>query len=361
MNFRSKPDATCGYGINRIAGVIASCTLLFAVLLSSPAFSSERAPAGLEQVIAQIERFSADSGGQLGVAVEHLGSGHAFSVNASESYPLASTYKVATAVYLMHLVDEGRLELGQMVTVEPRQVAPGGMPIAHFFPHDGVALSVKNLLEVMLTESSNTATDVLMELVGGGEVITAFLREQGFDNIRIDRTTATLIRNYAGWPTPADPNISLRDQWSSLVEAQGEEALNAEFEKPERYSEFLADPRDQATPVAMNELLKRIWSDEIISPQSSQLIREIMARCRTGENRLKGLLPSGTVVAHKTGTIGETLNDVGVITLPGGAGQIAISAFIKLGKAPWEGRERAIAEVARTVYDFYLANPGLTH
>lgn len=55
---------------------------------------------------------------------------------------------------------------------------------------------------------------------------------------------------------------------------------------------------------------------EALSADSTALLKEIMERCETGETRLKGLLPKGTVIAHKTGTIGGTTNDVGVITLP---------------------------------------------
>ena len=64
--------------------------------------------------------------------------------------------------------------------------------------------------------------------------------------------------------------------------------------------------------------------------------------------------PAGTIVAHKTGTIGGTTNDVGIITLPDDAGHVVIAAFVKGSSRPVESRERAIAEVSRAVYDFFL-------
>jgi beta-lactamase class A len=79
-----------------------------------------------------------------------------------------------------------------------------------------------------------------------------------------------------------------------------------------------------------------------------------MRRSRTGEARLKGLLPPGTVVAHKTGSIGGTTNDVGLITLPEDAGHLAIVIFVKSSTEAVSARERAIAEIGRTVYDFFL-------
>ena len=83
-----------------------------------------------------------------------------------------------------------------------------------------------------------------------------------------------------------------------------------------------------------------------------------MERCQTGKTRLKGMLPQGTVVAHKTGTLGGVADDVGVITLPGDAGHVAISVFTKASIKPEEASEKAVAEVARTVYDYFVLVPG---
>ena len=69
-----------------------------------------------------------------------------------------------------------------------------------------------------------------------------------------------------------------------------------------------------------------------------------------------GSLPPGTEVMHKTGTIGLTTNDVGIITLPGEAGHVVISVFVKSSEKPVANRERAIAEVTRTIYDYFLFN-----
>jgi beta-lactamase class A len=65
-------------------------------------------------------------------------------------------------------------------------------------------------------------------------------------------------------------------------------------------------------------------------------------------------MPPGTVIAHKTGTIGGTANDAGVLTLPDDRGQIIISAYIKKSPAPMESRDFVIADVARAIRDFYM-------
>ena len=79
-----------------------------------------------------------------------------------------------------------------------------------------------------------------------------------------------------------------------------------------------------------------------------------MERCESGERRLKGKLPEGTAVAHKTGTIGRTTNDVGIVTLPDGAGHVIVVAFVKESELDVPEREDAIAEVARAAHDYFL-------
>ncbi len=79
-----------------------------------------------------------------------------------------------------------------------------------------------------------------------------------------------------------------------------------------------------------------------------------MERCRTGSNRLKARLPEGTKVADKTGTLGGSVNDVGVITLPDGKDQVVVAVFIKKSDLPFAARERVIADIGRAVYDFFL-------
>jgi beta-lactamase class A len=79
-----------------------------------------------------------------------------------------------------------------------------------------------------------------------------------------------------------------------------------------------------------------------------------MRRCETGAARIKGILPPGTEVRHKTGTIGGTTNDVGIITLPGEAGHVALAVFVKSSRRPSTDVEPVIAQIARAVYDYFL-------
>jgi beta-lactamase class A len=103
----------------------------------------------------------------------------------------------------------------------------------------------------------------------------------------------------------------------------------------------------------MAQLLAKLAKGQLLSQASNRVLLDMMGRCRTGEKRLKGMLPPKTPIAHKTGTIGGTVNDVGVITLPN-ASRIVVAAFVKKSSRPVEDREQAIAQIARAIYDYYL-------
>jgi beta-lactamase class A len=98
------------------------------------------------------------------------------------------------------------------------------------------------------------------------------------------------------------------------------------------------------------------------SPTS--LLLDILGRCETGDDRLKGMLPSGTQVAHKTGTIEGPIgvgarrprvcNDVGIIELPGGA-HVALAVFVVRSPRDAQAQARVIAQIARKVHDSFSA------
>ena len=96
----------------------------------------------------------------------------------------------------------------------------------------------------------------------------------------------------------------------------------------------------------MVELLRRIDSGELLRPTSRAYLLDVMARCTTGKNRIRGLLPMGTRVEHKTGTLSGYASDVGFITLPNGH-RVAVAFFTRGGG----DRPNTIAQAARAVYD----------
>jgi beta-lactamase class A len=95
----------------------------------------------------------------------------------------------------------------------------------------------------------------------------------------------------------------------------------------------------------MVELLRRIDKGEMLKPESRRYLLGLMAKCSTGKNRMRGLLPYGTRVEHKTGTLNGLSADVGIITLPDNR-RVAVAFFARGGT----NRPRTIAEAAWTIY-----------
>jgi beta-lactamase class A len=311
-----------------------------------PPAATERSTAASAVVEAEIARIARAAGGEVGVLARHLETGATLALNDGEPFPMASTFKIAVAGTLLAQVDAGRISLQQMVPVDPALVL-SSEGIAETFPFPGVSASVRNLLESMLTHSDNTATNVLTQLAGGPAAVTAWVKSAGVEGMRIDGDTNGIVGRFFGLPPEGEP---VEAQLKKLIAANpGLEELDS---KPN--ARFDDDPRDTATPKAMVSLLSKIADGHVLSAAGTEVLLGSMERCVTGLKRLRGMLPPGTQVQDKTGTIGGTVNDVGIITLPDGRGRIAIAVFIKKSAKPFDEREHVIAEIARSVYDYML-------
>lgn len=299
----------------------------------------------------QIQFVSQATDGVVGVSAIHIESGRSVSVHGDEGFPMASAFKVPVAVQIMSLVDQGSLSLSKMIALTPADLHPGSGKISELMFHPGVALSVENLMELMLVVSDNSAADVMLREAGGPDAVTARMKELGLPGIRIDRSTALLISDWTGAkniPPETQWNLQMWDKlYNAVPNNQHMQARRAEWK----------DPKDTATPDDMTKLLARIWNKDLFKPGNSQVLLGMLERCETGKTRLKGMLPQGTDVAHKTGSLGGVANDVGVITLPANLGHVAISVFTNASNRPEEVSERAVAEVARTIYDYFVLVP----
>jgi len=302
-----------------------------------------------DHLLTEVARLAQMSDGEVGVTAVHVESGRRFSFHGTDRFPMASTFKVPVAVQLLSRVDRGEVQLDQMVTVEAHDLHPGSGTLTSLFNKPGVVLSVRNLLELMLLISDNTAADIMLGMAGGPEAVTSKMRELGISGISVDRPTIRLIADWAGAELPPEqdwtPNI-----YRGLLAGVAPEQRKAASDR------FNHDPRDTAQPDAMAALLELIYDKKIHKPETAGLLLDIMRRCQTGDARIKGILPPGTMVAHKTGSIGGTINDVGIITLPDDAGHVVLAAFIKQGSKPDES-ERTIAQISRAVYDYFLFVP----
>jgi beta-lactamase class A len=259
--------------------------------LATPALAE--APAGLRFLENSLSSIADTSPGNIGIAALDLKSGEMVAVHGDELFPMASTVKVAVAANYLAQVEFGRRDLDERI---------GGQ-------------TASQLMARMIIHSDNHATDMLIRNLGGPAKIQEWLDQRGITGLRIDRNIASLL-------------AAKRDLW---------------------------DVRDSSSPKAMVELLRRLDSGTLLKPQSKSYLLRLMAQCQTGKNRMRALLPDGTRVEHKTGTLNGYTSDVGFITLPNGR-RLAVAFFAR--STP--NRPQTIATAAKAIYDgflYYLRSP----
>ena len=236
----------------------------------------------------QLNSMVAGKSADVGIAALDLNSGETVSIKGNTPFPMASTVKVAVAALYLAQVDNGQRSLDDIINGQ----------------------SARGLMRRMLVHSDNRATDILLADLGGPSAVHDWLQANGIKGLRVDRNISELLH-------------SKRDLW---------------------------DRRDSSTPVAMVDLLKRLYKAELIKPESRNYLLDLMAQCQTGRNRMKAMLPSGTPVEHKTGTLDGLADDVGFITMPDGH-RVAVAIFTRGGN----NRPQTIAQAARVIYDGFRA------
>ena len=269
----------------------------------------------------QLEKLASDARGHVGAAALVLETGESVSINPHDHFPMQSVYKLPIGMAVMKQVDAGKLQLAQRVAVTKNDFVRVGQysPIRDKNPN-GAELSVSDLLRYAISESDGTASDVLMKLAGGPQVIQAYLTELKINDMIVLNTEKEIGHD---WQT--------------------------------QYKNW-------ATPEAAVALLDALYERRGLSESSQSLLLKYMTESIPGAKRLKGLLPAGTVVAHKTGTSGTekgitaATNDIGIITLPNKR-HLAIAVFVADSPATEATREEVIAKIAQALADRYGNKP----
>ncbi|HEX2207175.1 MAG TPA: class A beta-lactamase, partial [Longimicrobium sp.] len=292
----------------------------------------------LDSAFAAIERAS---GGELGVTATVVENGRTVSHRGGEAFPMASTYKLPIALAVLARVDSGRISLDDSLRLTPADYRLGPSPVTENLPAGGGTVTVRRMIESMMMFSDNTATDALMRHAGGPEAVMAHLRSRGIEGLRVDRYEGQVYLDYNGVRQPPA-------EWTTARVQQVIDSV-PQAEKQAARDRFFADPRDTSTPDAMAALLVQVQRGEGISPASRGFLLDAMRRSPTGTRRIRAGVPEGVEVMDKTGTIGRTTNDVGLITLPDGM-HVALAVFVRNSTRSNAQVEPAIAAATRAVY-----------
>lgn len=263
----------------------------------------------------RIEQIAQAAQGRVGVTATVLETGETVSLNGNQRFPMQSVYKFPIAMAALSQVDQGKLKLDQKIRIKASDFVSDlqHSPIRDENPQ-GAELRLEDLLKYMVSESDGTACDVLLRLIGGPEIVTQYLRDLNINDIVIANT------------------------------------------EKEIGQDRVVQYRNYATPDAAVNLLHAFQEGQGLSESSQALLLQWMTETPTGLKRIKGLLPEGTVVAHKTGTsrtvdgVTAATNDVGLVTLPDGR-HMAIAVFVSDSPATDAIREEVIAKVAKVTWD----------
>ncbi len=282
---------------------------------------------------------------EAGAAICHIESGARLDVNGDIPFPMASAFKIPILATACQQLVSGVISLDARLPLrdEDKSLGSGILP----FFESGLEPTLRDLLTLMIIISDNTATDIMVDYLGGAAAIEGYMHELGLTEIFFKLNCKDLLR-HAFPPEVADLPAQDLVKWTTENDILRD---SLPFSKgPEN---------NVCTAKAMTELLRLMHGD--LFPQGVRAVAFDILQKQQYKHRLARFLPLGTRVASKTGTIGGIRNDCGIITI-GEANHVIVSLFTAWDEAPFWNKpaahhqrvfevETAMGEVGRAVYD----------
>ncbi|MGB7282210.1 MAG: serine hydrolase [Candidatus Acidiferrum sp.] len=315
------------------------------LIANSPCLAQNGDNKGIDHLRAHVAELALSFPGTIGVYVRNIETGAEVAYKADERFPMASVYKIPIMVQVFREVDAGRLSLTNRIELTEADRRLGSGLLMYMTP--GLKPTLHDLLTMMITVSDNEATDKLLGIVGAQNV-NAMLKTLGIKDVRVDRPTSEIIEDWIAYGDPDVQKLSLA-QMVSNPNFFGS-ITREQIETSDKL--FVQDPRDHASPRGIAELLIKIFKNEAASEKSCQDMLGILKLQQLNDS-VPRYLPAGTVVAHKTGEIGYTRNDAGIIYE--GGQHIAITIFGLRGSedVPELELKQREGTIARAVYDYF--------
>lgn len=269
----------------------------------------------------KIEQIVSDKNALVGVSIIGNKGKDTLSLHGDRRFPMQSVFKFHIALAVLSEVDKGKLSLDQNIEIGKDELLPEDFwsPLRDENP-DGGTFTIGRLIQYAVSHSDNTACDVLIRLIGTPKTVEEYFKQNGIQDIQITFNEQ-----------------DMQAKWENMFQ-------------------------NWTTPKAASETLKMFYENknDLLSKSSYDFFWKTNMETTTGKNRIKGQLPEGTIVAHKTGWSGtnkETgitaaVNNIGIVFLPNGE-YFIISAFVSESKESFDTNEKIIADIAKATYDFY--------
>lgn len=256
--------------------------------------------------------------GILGIGLINLTTGDTLTFDRQGRFPMQSVYKFHLALAVLNQVDKGKWQLNQKIIVRKEDLLPDTWsPLRDKYPNGNVSLPLSEIIEYAVSHSDNNACDILFRLMGGAPEVNKYMQSLQLNAVNIATDEETMHKEaqaqYQNWSTP----------WGAV------------------------------------ELLKKFYQQELLTKNTYQFLWKTMVNTTTGPNKIKGLLPKNTVVAHKTGYSGVNkegiivaTNDIGIVEMPNGTTLLLAIFYSKTKNTPAES-DLVVAKVAKACYDFF--------
>ena len=281
------------------------------------AFSYLNTNAQIDNLKNEIESLIKSKNATVGVSIIADNFKDTININENFHYPMLSVFKFPIALTVLSEVDKGNFKLNQKVKILSKDLLPDTWsPIREKFPN-GTTMTISDIVKYTVAQSDNNGCDILLRFLGGTAVVEKFL---------------------------------LQNQINDIAIKVNEEDMHREWE-----IQF----QNWATPIALTNLLTKYYLNDMLSKRSYKFLWKTMVETSTGGNRIKGQLPRGTVVAHKTGTsftndknVTAAVNDIGIIILPNGS-PIFISVLVSNSAEDSVTNEKIISDIAKKTLEYY--------
>ncbi len=353
------------YGAARLLALV--CSVWAASAL--PAHAEAQAPWAV-RLHAELNRLEAAGGPRIGVYVRDLASGATAAHRADEPWYLASMVKVPVAIAVLRAIERQQLSLDTSVTLRASDYVDGaGSTNRH---RVGTGLSVRALLAQMIIYSDNTASDMLIGLVGLPEV-NAVVQEAAPGAFGRITLLAEVRRATYGRLVPAGGQLSGQDL-IVLRQPRGDDErlqvlarlVQVPVEKfsvslDEAYAAYYASGLNTGRLDAYGALMAQLVEGRLLSDWGTAHLLGLMERVATGPQRLKAGLPPALRWAHKTGTQRARFCDAGIVRAPRGqAEQRVVVVACTQGERSLARSEYALRQVGAALCRSGLLTHGVT-
>ena len=273
--------------------------LALGLLAWAPAFAQDPEL----RLAATIDRIEQDLGARVGLMIRDSGSDWSVTYRADERFLMTSTFKTLLCGAVLQRVDAGGIDLEERIAIETADILAYA-PVTETMV--GETMSVGALCHAALDMSDNTATNLLIDRIGGPQSVTAFLREIGDPVSRLDRR------------------------------------------EPEVNTFVPGDPRDTTTPDAMASTMEVLLTGNALSPQSRAHLVDWMSDGGVTGALIRASTPEGWHVADRSGSGNFNRNIVAMVTPPDREPYF-MAIFLSDAEADFDTRNSAVIELSQAV------------